>query len=184
VLYPRILRDYLLYSASNGIISITWSDAILDEAVEHLIENVDGFTAESGNLLKQLMNDAYPLAQIEPDTEDYLRLQDVHIPDENDRHVLAAALAAEADVLCTANIKDFPDVVMSTFGIEVLAPDSLICVLIANYPDKMLLVHQASITRLRGATDESTIEALRLAGASKAAKAMSKLIRLDSKSKD
>ena len=36
VLYPRVLRDYLVYAADEGAISIRWSRAILDEAVKHL----------------------------------------------------------------------------------------------------------------------------------------------------
>src|SRR5262249_31187127 len=43
VLYSRVLRDYLLYSADQEIIAITWSAAILDEATEHLMLNVTGF---------------------------------------------------------------------------------------------------------------------------------------------
>ena len=39
VLYARVLRDYLLHAASTKIISITWSDALLDETIKHLIDN-------------------------------------------------------------------------------------------------------------------------------------------------
>jgi predicted nucleic acid-binding protein len=172
VLYARVLRDYLLYSASEGIISIVWSDTILDEMVEHLTENVAGFDAEAGAVLKQLMNEAYPLAQIEASPEEYKRIGDASLPDEGDRHVLAAAVAADADILCTANIKDFPEIVTRQLGLRVLTPDSLLCILIEKHPSEMQSVHAKTIARLRGATSDSTIEALRLAGAKKAAMLM------------
>jgi hypothetical protein len=44
----------------------------------------------------------------------------VTLPDEKDRHVLAAAVTAEATVLCTANISDFPAAVVDDLGFEVL----------------------------------------------------------------
>lgn len=44
VLYSRVLRDYLLYAMTKRIIRVQWSAAILDEVVEHLIENVAAST--------------------------------------------------------------------------------------------------------------------------------------------
>ncbi len=34
VLYSRVLRDYLLYAATRQLISIAWSQSILDEMTE------------------------------------------------------------------------------------------------------------------------------------------------------
>ena len=39
------------------------------------------------------------------------------LPDANDRHVLAAAIKAQAQVIVTKNIKDFPESKLSTWGI-------------------------------------------------------------------
>jgi predicted nucleic acid-binding protein len=108
VLYPRVLRDYLLYAADQEVISIVWSGRILDEVTRHLVANVPGFTEESGKRLVSAMNAAFPYAEVEPTVEHYQRLEGRLLPDEDDRHVLAAAIAAEATVLCTANTKDFP----------------------------------------------------------------------------
>ncbi|MCL1797664.1 MAG: PIN domain-containing protein [Eggerthellaceae bacterium] len=177
VLYARIIRDYLLHAASVGIISIAWSETILNEAIKHLIENIPKFSAESGVLLKRLMNEAYPLAQVDSTQEDFLRLDAVCLPDENDRHVLAAALAAEANVLCTANTKDFPKEVTSLFDLSVFTPDELLSALIVQYPEKMLIVHSRTVSRLQGATDASTLEALIKAGASVTSRAMGDLLK-------
>ena len=136
----------------------------MDETIEHLVKNVDGFTEESGSLLRDMMNEAYPLAQIDPTENDFARVADVSLPDEGDRHVLAAAIAADTDIICTANTKDFPAAITSSFDLEVLTPDELLVLLISSYPEKRLNVHQMTIERLPNATNESTINALKQAG--------------------
>lgn len=62
VLYSRVLRDYLLYAATQGVLEIRWSAAILAEVVEHLVENIAGFDAEAGARLVSAMNGAFPAA--------------------------------------------------------------------------------------------------------------------------
>ena len=50
----------------------------------------------------------------------------IELPDPNDRHVLAAAIKAGADAIITTNLKDFPDTVLSKYGIESIHPDDFI----------------------------------------------------------
>lgn len=176
VLYSRVLRDYLLYSADEEIIAIAWSREILDEVTEHLAANVSGFTAESGARLANGMNRAFPYAEVEPTPGDRDKLSGLALPDEDDRHVLAAAIAAQATVLCTANTKDFPETVVAPLGFEVMTPDVLLSALITEYPSQMITVHATSVARLRGATDGSTIAALRRAGAPTAATKLTQLL--------
>ena len=102
----------------------------------------------------------------------------IWLPDENDRHVLAAALAAEASVLCTANIKDFPTDTVSALGIEVHTPDQLLSQLVTEYEPQMLAAHHAAVASLPGATDASTIAALRKASAPTTADLMTPLLSL------
>ena len=40
VLYSRVLRDYLLNAADEEVITISWSDRILEEMAEHLVAKV------------------------------------------------------------------------------------------------------------------------------------------------
>jgi predicted nucleic acid-binding protein len=176
VLYSRVLRDYLLYAADEEIIAITWSREVLDEATEHLAANVPGFTAESSARLVNAMNQAFPYAEVEPTPEQDEKLAGLALPDEDDRHVLAAAIAAEATVLCTANTKDFPETVVTPLGIEIMSPDLLLSALIAEYPSPILAVHATAVAKLRGATDASTLAALQRAGAPNAAEGMTRLL--------
>lgn len=176
VLYSRVLRDYLLYAADEQVIAISWSAEIIREVTEHLAENVPGFDAEAGRRLVVAMNDAFPYAEIEPGTGDYLELADVPLPDDGDRHVLAATLAAEATVLCTWNTKDFPSAAVGEYGIEVVTPDELLIQLIAEYEPQMLAAHRKAVASLIGATDESTVAALHRSGATTTAEIMARML--------
>jgi predicted nucleic acid-binding protein len=173
---PASLRDYLLYAAGQEIITITWSSAILAEATEHLVRNVTGFDRAAARRLVAAMNRAFPFAEVEPTEDDFRALADAPLPDEDDRHVLAAAIAAEATVLCTWNVKDFPADAAAAAGVEVLTPDELLGRLIAEYEPQMLAAHQTAVASLAGATDRSTVAALRRAGASMTADLMARLL--------
>jgi hypothetical protein len=92
--------------------------------------------------------------------------------------VLAAAIAAEATVLCTANTRDFPKSVMASMGVEVMTPDALLCLLIRQFEPQMRVAHATAVASLP-ATDASTIQVLRRAGAPATAALMAGLLGLD-----
>lgn len=48
------------------------------------------------------------------------------LPDEKDRHVLAAAIKTNANVIVTNNIKDFPNVYLSSFGLTAKTADDFL----------------------------------------------------------
>ena len=48
------------------------------------------------------------------------------LPDRDDVHVLAAAIAGHADCIVTANLKHFPDGVLRPYGIEAIHPDDFL----------------------------------------------------------
>ena len=108
VLYSRVLRDYLLYAADREIITVVWSAEILREITDHFKENVAGFDDAAAERLLRAMNTAYPLAEVEPGDEAFAQLAALALPDEDDRHVRAAAITAEATVRCTTNRSYFP----------------------------------------------------------------------------
>jgi predicted nucleic acid-binding protein len=176
VLYSRVLRDYLLYSVRAKLISVAWSQAILNEMTEHLMANRASFTQESANRLIQAINTTFPHAQHDPGDSQYQELALIKLPDEGDRHVIAAALAADASFICTNNVKDFPSTVLGPLGLTVITPDNLLSQLVREHPRSMLWVHRISTENLNGATDQSTVAALRRTAAPETANLMEQLL--------
>ena len=176
VLYSRVLRDYLVYAADEGVISIRWSRLILSEAMKHLQANNATFDDEHAELLIGLLNRAYPRAEVTPTAAARRKVNKLDMPDEGDRHVLAAAMSARAEILCTNNVKDFPAEAMESVQIELLSADALLSWLVAAHPSQMLAAHWTAVARLTGATDSSTVSALRRAAAIQTADLMEALL--------
>lgn len=177
VLYSRVLRDYLVYAADEGVIAIRWSRAILAEAVEHLQVNNSAFDDEQAGLLIRLLNAAYPHAEVKPTATARRKVNKLDMPDEDDRHVLGAAVSARADILCTNNVKDFPTEAMASVRIELLTADALLSRHVATHPSRLLAAHRTAVASLPGATDRSTVAALRRANAVQTADLMEALLK-------
>ena len=58
---------------------------------------------------------------------DYERVEStLDLPDVDDRHVLAAAIRANAQAIVTFNLRDFPNRVLARFDIEAKHPDDFV----------------------------------------------------------
>lgn len=79
------------------------------------------------------LNRAFPYTEVKPEEQHWRMLHEVPLPVEDDRHALAAALAAGATVLSTSNTKDFPAQLVEALGFEVLTPDQLLGRLVVEY---------------------------------------------------
>lgn len=124
VLYPAPLRDFLMNLALTGIYRARWSAGIHDEWKRNLLLNRPDLTPEHVDRTSSLMDAAVPDALV----TDYDSLvEGLDLPDEDDRHVLAAAIKCNASVIVTFNLKDFPKAVLGVFDIEPLHPSSLTC---------------------------------------------------------
>lgn len=69
------------------------------------------------------MDARWPDASAAPDA-DLLAATD--LPDANDVHVLASAVAAGADLLVTYNLRDFPAGKLRALGVSPLGPDAFL----------------------------------------------------------
>lgn len=54
------------------------------------------------------------------------QIDSLSLPDQNDRHVLAAAIRCNADAIITFNLKDFPPEQAHKYGIDIVHPDDFI----------------------------------------------------------
>lgn len=70
--------------------------------------------------LGALINDSVPDCLI---TGYELLIENLKLPDPDDRHVLAAAIKAGAQVIVTANLRDFPQSDLAPWDIEAQTPD-------------------------------------------------------------
>jgi hypothetical protein len=62
-------------------------------------------------------------------------IESLSLPDSNDRHVLAAALRAGAEMIVTFNLKDFPAQSLAAYGIAAVHPDEFVQMLFETAPE-------------------------------------------------
>jgi hypothetical protein len=144
VLYPMYLRDTLLCAAEAGLYRPHWSPEILDGAFRNLVAN-QTITPQQVSRLEQQIKSAFPDAMLEV-PERLLPCMDNH---PGDRHVLAAALIAKAQVIVTDNLKHFPPQSLSQFRVEAQSADQFLTALYDLFPESMVEVLQTQVSYLR-----------------------------------
>jgi hypothetical protein len=105
VLYPVSLRNLLMRLTLAGLYQARWSPHVHDEWIRSVLRDHPGI----------------PPARLNDQLIDSL-----HLPDPNDRHVLAAAIIGRADVIVTRNLRDFPDEALFRYNMEAQHPDEFI----------------------------------------------------------
>lgn len=123
VLYPARLRDLLMHLGIAGLYQPKWSAEIHREWCRNLLMNRPDITQAALTRTVELMERALPDARV---VGFETLIEGLTLPDENDRHVLAVALRAKAEVIVTLNQKDFPASALQKFNIEALHPDDFI----------------------------------------------------------
>lgn len=122
VLYPTVLREILIGVAGAGLFTPIWSDHILEEWARATTKLGSGAEAVARGEIAALRT-AFPKASVARREGLTSRLW---LPDPNDIHVLAAAIAGGADVIITFNAEDFPRQTLADEGLQRLDPDQLL----------------------------------------------------------
>jgi predicted nucleic acid-binding protein len=144
VIFPASLRDTLLDAAAAGLFRVHWSDEILEELRRNLVIR-RSIAHDKAQRLIDALQAAFPEARV----IGYQSLIPVMTNDPKDRHVVAAALGAGAQVIVTSNLRDFPQSALAPFDIEALSPDAFLMNLFVPEPRLMTKLVKAQAARLR-----------------------------------
>jgi len=120
VLYPPSLRDLLMHLAVAGAYMPRWTEEIHAEWIRNVLADNPDVTPTQLKRTRRLMNQTLPDSIV---SGYEARIPALNLPDANDRHVLAAAIEAEAPLIVTFNLSDFPTAVLRTYGVRAVHPD-------------------------------------------------------------
>ncbi|MHA1127408.1 MAG: RSP_2648 family PIN domain-containing protein [Alphaproteobacteria bacterium] len=122
IIFPTVMREMLMETAALGGFTPLWSDKILEEW-RHAAGRADFEVAGIAGVEIALLKASWPTAMVQTDPD---MIETLSLPDRNDRHVLAAAIAGEADFLLTKNLKDFPTKTLARHDIIRREPDGFL----------------------------------------------------------
>lgn len=124
VLYPAYLRDLLLRIAEKGFYQPRWTDQILHEASSNIKKRQPEDRHDRVDRMMARLSAAFPEACV-TGHEDLIPAMINH---PKDRHVLAAAVKDNVDVIVTDNKHDFPRESYDQYELDVLTADEfLVC---------------------------------------------------------
>lgn len=121
VIMPIELRDLLFWFAHDDLYTPKWSKHIFEEW-EDVMRKKDVSKEEIAKRI-HWANLAFPDAMV----KNYESLiENLTLPDPKDRHVLAAAIKTNANIIVTNNLKDFPEQYLATFGLSAKSADDFL----------------------------------------------------------
>jgi predicted nucleic acid-binding protein len=132
-----LTRNMILSLAEAGFFRPRWSQDILSETERAICDILrkrgEATPATVAARQRAAITRAFPEASV----EGYETLvAGLDLPDQNDRHVLAAAIQARAAVIVTTNTKDFPSSYLATLNLQASTPDRFLADVIDLYtPD-------------------------------------------------
>ena len=122
VLIPMPLADTLLRLAAGPRLYLPkWTDRIMAEVSRNLVEKFD-VSEEKAAYRESEIRKHFPEAWV----DGYEDLIPAMTNQSKDRHVLAAAVRAQAEIIVTYNRKDFPATALAPYSIYVQGPSTFL----------------------------------------------------------
>jgi predicted nucleic acid-binding protein len=135
ILYPFHLRNIIVQAAADRLVEARWTDEIHNEWIRNLAAETPTIPIERLQKTRRLMNDALPGATISGYGD---LVPTVSLPDPDDRHVVAAAIAGGASIIVTWNLRDFPTTALKKYGLRRQTPDAFLAGLYDDVPDLVI----------------------------------------------
>lgn len=124
VLVPIVKTDLLLNLAERGMFHPLWSQRILDEMRDAILDIRADLTAAAISRRIEAMNAIFEDALV--DGWEPLESAIRGMPDPDDRHLVAAAIAGRAGLIVTDNVKDFPKAVLEQWNLTATTSDEFL----------------------------------------------------------
>src|ERR1700693_4481069 len=105
VLYPVSLRNLLMRLTLAKLFQALWSSDVHEEWIRAVLRDRPDLSAAQLHSVRAAMDEQAADSLV---TGYEFLIPSITLPDPDDRHVLAAAIVAGADVIVTRNLKDFP----------------------------------------------------------------------------
>jgi len=134
-LYPALLRNVLMHLALADLFRARWSDRVQEEWISAPLNVRPDLTHEQLVRIRTLM-EAHAGEAVVSGYEHLI--EQLTLPDADDRHVLAAAIHGGATVIVTANLRDFPAAALAGHGIVAQHPDAFLHELFKSNPGDVL----------------------------------------------
>ncbi|MGH9833019.1 MAG: PIN domain-containing protein [Blastocatellia bacterium] len=163
VLYSILMTDLILSLGEAGLFRPRWTAEIHEEWIRNVLEDQPDRKREELERRRAFMDQAINHDLIEGYEH---HIPNLNLPDPDDRHVLAAAIEAGAEIVLTYNLRDFPAGVLTAYGVSALHPDEFLCRQMAAEP--ILVMEVIEEMRVKRKRPEISQEQL-----------LSKLARLD-----
>ena len=146
VIYPAPLRDLLVQLALSDLFRAKWTEQIHQEWIGNVLKKRPDITPAQLERTRELMN-LYVRDCLVTGFEPLI--PSLMLPDPDDRHVLAAAIASRSDIIITFNLKDFPEQVLSAYRIKAQHPDEFVSTLLEQEPQAVKQAVETVRQRLR-----------------------------------
>jgi predicted nucleic acid-binding protein len=138
------LCDTLLRAAEAELYEVHFSQEILDGATRNLVKK-GRMTEVKAARFQEVIKNTFPEAIIEVPAS----LVEAMTNHPGDRHVVAAAIVANAKVIVTDNLKHFPKEALEPYDIEAQHPDVFLTELFDNDPESMVEVIRQQVEDLK-----------------------------------
>lgn len=142
VIRGQLTNDILLTLAEQDVFEPRWSQNVLDEMRRNRPE---GVPEQRIDRRIAAMNTYFPRAM----TNGYEHLTDGMQADPKDKHVLAAAVHSQSDVLVTDNVKDFHPPSTGPYAMRVERMSQFLSRKLEEHPDRVVSAMQTMVARNR-----------------------------------
>lgn len=146
VLYQEPVRSLLLWVAAEGGYEPFWTERILGET-RHSLLGGGVVTPEQWDRLRAALSTAFPSAMLDQEAVDAIEHR---MPNhEKDRHVLAAAVVGDVELIVTNNLRHFEAADLAQLGKQSLDVDTFLCELLDRSPSIVRAALDQQVANMR-----------------------------------